>query len=254
MPLEDDLRLAILATKEAARAAVPDAEAPAPAILFNHLGRVESRPGARLVLDAIDLSADDGLPLGAELTVDALEDERGLELRLTAAVPRWQEATLTRLAAALEADLHRLAALEGDGASPSDFPLARLPQATLDRLALPWREIADLYPLTPTQQGIFFSRARRGRVRRLCQPAPPHAGRARRGAFCRRFCAGGGPPRHPAHRLPLDCRPCRAASGVWRQVPFAVREAPPVAPSDTAPSTPSPQPSGPQGSGWGSRR
>lgn len=233
VPLEDDLRLAILAAKEAARAAVPDAEAPAPAILFNHLGRVESRPGARLVLDAIDLSADDGLPLGAELTVDALEDERGLELRLTAAVPRWQEATLTRLAAALEADLHRLAALESDGASPSDFPLARLPQATLDRLALPWREIADLYPLTPTQQGIFFhaldEAASGAYVNQLRLTLGGLDGARFAAAFARAVA------RHDILRTGFLWTADLAAplQAVWRQVPFAVREAPPVAPSDT---------------------
>ncbi|MFG1349956.1 amino acid adenylation domain-containing protein [Xanthobacter autotrophicus] len=155
VPLEDDLRRALLATKEAARRAVADA--PAPTLIFNHLGRVDAgRGGGLFELHAMDLSADPDLPLGAELIVDASETEAGAELRLTSSAARWEEATLTHLIAAIAADLDRMAALDGDGASPSDFPLAGLPQSALDRLALPWREIEDLYPLTPTQQGILF--------------------------------------------------------------------------------------------------
>ncbi|MFG1312281.1 amino acid adenylation domain-containing protein [Xanthobacter autotrophicus] len=157
VPLEDDLRRALLATKEAARRAVADALGPAPALIFNHLGRVDAgRAGALFTLAAMDLSADPDLPLGAELIVDTSETEAGAELRLTTSTARWEEATLARLSEAIAADLARLAALDGDGASPSDFPLAGLSQPALDKLALPWREIDDLYPLTPTQQGILF--------------------------------------------------------------------------------------------------
>ncbi|MFG1363950.1 amino acid adenylation domain-containing protein [Xanthobacter versatilis] len=157
VPLEDDLRRALLATKEAARRAVPDAQAPAPALILNHLGRVDAgRAGALFTLDAMDLSADPGQLLGAELIVDASESEAGAELRLTTSAARWEDATLARLSEAIAADLARLAALDSDGASPSDFPLAGLSQPALDRLGLPWREIEDLYPLTPTQQGILF--------------------------------------------------------------------------------------------------
>ncbi|MCG5236756.1 non-ribosomal peptide synthetase [Xanthobacter oligotrophicus] len=157
LPLEDDLRRALLATKEAARRAVADAEAPPPGLIFNHLGRVDAGRGSSLfALDAMDLSTDPDLPLGAELIVDASETEAGAELRLTTSAARWDEATLARLNEAIAADLARMAILDGDGASPSDFPLAGLAQSALDRLALPWREIEDLYPLTPTQQGILF--------------------------------------------------------------------------------------------------
>ncbi|MFG1478725.1 amino acid adenylation domain-containing protein [Xanthobacter sp. V4C-4] len=156
VPLEDDLRRALLVTKDAARRAVADGEAPPPALLFNHLGRVDAGGGALLTVEAMDLSADPEMPLGAELTVDALERGDGAELRLTTSAARWDAATIDRLAAAIDADLIRLAALESDGAAPCDFPLAGLSQPALDRLSLPWREIEDLYPLTPTQQGILF--------------------------------------------------------------------------------------------------
>ncbi|TLP52678.1 MULTISPECIES: non-ribosomal peptide synthetase, partial [Pseudomonas] len=42
------------------------------------------------------------------------------------------------------------------GATPSDFPLAGLDQAQLDRLPVPLGEVEDLYPLTPMQQGMLF--------------------------------------------------------------------------------------------------
>jgi amino acid adenylation domain-containing protein/non-ribosomal peptide synthase protein (TIGR01720 family) len=44
----------------------------------------------------------------------------------------------------------------GVGAVPSDFPLARLDQATLDRVVGGDGLIEDLYPLTPLQQGMLF--------------------------------------------------------------------------------------------------
>ncbi|WP_410592315.1 non-ribosomal peptide synthase/polyketide synthase [Amycolatopsis sp. lyj-23] len=42
------------------------------------------------------------------------------------------------------------------GRTPSDFPLARLDQAAVDRLAGDGREVDDIYPLTPLQAGMLF--------------------------------------------------------------------------------------------------
>ncbi|GAA3463672.1 non-ribosomal peptide synthetase [Saccharothrix longispora] len=42
------------------------------------------------------------------------------------------------------------------GATPSDFPLARLDQAELDRVAGDGRSVEDVYPLTPAQGGMLF--------------------------------------------------------------------------------------------------
>ncbi len=84
-------------------------------------------------------------------------------------------ATVERLAGAFLDALRQLAALgelgalaplatlpappdrvAGAGYMPSDFPLARLDQATLDRIAPPGRLVEDLYPLSPMQQGLLF--------------------------------------------------------------------------------------------------
>ncbi|MGB3292548.1 MAG: amino acid adenylation domain-containing protein [Phormidesmis sp.] len=40
--------------------------------------------------------------------------------------------------------------------TPSDFPLAKMDQPTLDRLLTGCQPIADLYPLSPAQQGLLF--------------------------------------------------------------------------------------------------
>src|SRR5205823_6152203 len=42
------------------------------------------------------------------------------------------------------------------GRTPSDFPLARLDQATVDRLVGDGRTVEDVYPLTPMQAGMVF--------------------------------------------------------------------------------------------------
>ncbi|HEX2300339.1 MAG TPA: amino acid adenylation domain-containing protein, partial [Pseudonocardiaceae bacterium] len=42
------------------------------------------------------------------------------------------------------------------GATPSDFPLARLTQQQVDRIAGDGRSVEDIYPLTPLQAGMLF--------------------------------------------------------------------------------------------------
>jgi amino acid adenylation domain-containing protein/non-ribosomal peptide synthase protein (TIGR01720 family) len=51
---------------------------------------------------------------------------------------------------------------EAGGYTPSDFPLAKLNQSHLDRILTSlsiqstWKDLEDLYPLSPTQQGMLF--------------------------------------------------------------------------------------------------
>lgn len=65
---------------------------------------------------------------------------------------------LAGLAATFDRVLHSLiracAAPGAGGYTPSDFPLAELPQSVLD--TLPVGEVQDVYPLSPVQQGILF--------------------------------------------------------------------------------------------------
>ncbi|HYS38899.1 MAG TPA: amino acid adenylation domain-containing protein, partial [Pseudonocardiaceae bacterium] len=57
-------------------------------------------------------------------------------------------------ATALRQIIEHCAQPESGGRTPSDFPLARLDQSTVDLLA--GRDVADIYPLTPTQTGMVF--------------------------------------------------------------------------------------------------
>ena len=45
---------------------------------------------------------------------------------------------------------------EAGGRTPSDFALAKLTQAAVDQLVGRGREVEDVYPLSPTQQGMLF--------------------------------------------------------------------------------------------------
>ncbi|HZF09118.1 MAG TPA: SDR family NAD(P)-dependent oxidoreductase [Thermoanaerobaculia bacterium] len=71
-----------------------------------------------------------------------------------------RDATVERLAQDFIAALrtlidHCLTSATG-GATPSDFPLARLDQGQVDRLIGGERDVADVYPLSSTQQGMLF--------------------------------------------------------------------------------------------------
>ncbi|MGW4401272.1 non-ribosomal peptide synthase/polyketide synthase [Amycolatopsis nivea] len=69
-----------------------------------------------------------------------------------------EEATVGGLAEATVAALREIIAhcAGTGGRTPSDFPLARLDQATVDRLAGDGREVEDIYPLTALQAGMVF--------------------------------------------------------------------------------------------------
>ena len=59
--------------------------------------------------------------------------------------------------AALRELIEHCCAPEAGGVTPSDFPLAALDQATLDReFAGRARDLEDLYPLSPMQEGMLF--------------------------------------------------------------------------------------------------
>ncbi|HEY0739193.1 MAG TPA: amino acid adenylation domain-containing protein, partial [Herpetosiphonaceae bacterium] len=76
----------------------------------------------------------------------------GEQIHRRETVERLAHNTLTALRQLI---LHCVSPLAG-GYTPSDFPLATLDQPTLDRLFGAERGIEDVYPLTPTQQGMLF--------------------------------------------------------------------------------------------------
>ena len=91
--------------------------------------------------------------------VGRIEDQR-LQLTWTYSTNLHQRATITALAGELVTALREIithcTAPGAGGRTPSDFPLARLDQATTDRLAGDGRSIDDIYPLTPMQAGMIF--------------------------------------------------------------------------------------------------
>ncbi len=142
------------------------AQAPRPRISFNYLGQVEA-----------GLAPLDGLVPARESCGPsrhpASKRTHWLELVAQVADDRLQMAwayherlhrreTIALLAQAyidaLQTLIEHCLQPENGGASPEDFPLATIRQEQLDHLLRPasWREVEDLYPLSPLQQGFLF--------------------------------------------------------------------------------------------------
>ncbi len=137
---------------------------PAPQVAFNYLGQVDgvfAEAGEfRVAEEGVGPSRS---PRGRRehlLEVMAVVEGGRLHLRVGYGTGRHREETVGRLAADVLAELRALAAHcaspEAGGHTPSDFPLARLPQAELDELLGRERGIEDVYPATPMQEGMLF--------------------------------------------------------------------------------------------------
>ncbi|VVJ19160.1 Polyketide synthase modules and related proteins [Amycolatopsis camponoti] len=150
--------LRYLSPRDAPGAALRDD--PAPRISFNYHGRWD--------VEGDGWYQGRGEPLGhdsdPEGTRPYLLDVVGVveagELHFT-----WEyseevhdETTVRALASALVEALAEVVdhCAEAGGRTPSDFPLARLDQGTVDRLAGDGRDVEDIYPLTPLQAGMVF--------------------------------------------------------------------------------------------------
>ncbi|MFJ4068427.1 non-ribosomal peptide synthase/polyketide synthase [Pseudomonas sp. NPDC089996] len=137
---------------------------PQPRITFNYLGQFDGdfAEGALWVPagEGRGSGQDPQAPLGNWLSVDGQVFGGELSLNWTFSGDMYSEATIARLAHSYQQALEALIAhcLEetNAGLTPSDVPLAGLGQAQLDALALPARAIADIYPLSPMQQGMLF--------------------------------------------------------------------------------------------------
>ncbi|MFE7296373.1 amino acid adenylation domain-containing protein [Streptomyces sp. NPDC057579] len=137
---------------------------PEPEVGFNYLGRLEADTGsgglARALLDSpgAERAADQRRPHLLEINGQVTGGR--LEFDWTYSADRHRTETIERLAmafmAALEAIVAHCAEPGSGGATPSDFPLAALDQATVDRIAGDGRAVEDIYPLTPMQSGMLF--------------------------------------------------------------------------------------------------
>ena len=132
-------------------------------VLFNYLGQFEDAWGAGTLFAPAGIAAGptrsarqrrshlievNGVVSAGRLHVDWLYSEAVHE-----------RATVESLARGFEEALRGLIAHCRSGAwgvTPSDFPLAKLDQAALDRVVVGRRQVEDVYPLSPMQEGLLF--------------------------------------------------------------------------------------------------
>ncbi|HEY4455076.1 MAG TPA: amino acid adenylation domain-containing protein [Pseudonocardiaceae bacterium] len=141
---------------------------PQPLVCFNYLGQVDqSFAGDSPWLPATESTGPNqapDTPRRYQLEVVALVAQGRLQITV-AHGGRHRPATAARLLDGIQAQLLALLAAErhdaGGVASPADFPLAAIDQDTLDRLvAAAGDAVADIYPLSPMQEGMLFHTVR----------------------------------------------------------------------------------------------
>ncbi|WP_437982702.1 amino acid adenylation domain-containing protein [Sorangium sp. So ce117] len=131
---------------------------------FNYLGQWDdlfaSSPLFAHAEGDVGRSQDPRTPRGYELEVDAAIVGGRLRVMWNYSGARYRPETMARLSEDFTARLRALVAHclapDSGGTTPSDFPLARLDQARLDRLLGAGRDVEDVYPLSPLQQGLLF--------------------------------------------------------------------------------------------------
>ncbi|WP_009631336.1 non-ribosomal peptide synthetase [Synechocystis sp. PCC 7509] len=136
-----------------------------PQISFNYLGQFDA---TRSQLSLFELALEtEGITRSLQgkrshlLTINGFVSEGKLQLSWTYSNAIHQASTIENLA---QGFLGRLRSLivhcqspTTGGYTPSDFPLVKLNSATLDRLiGSNYRQIEDIYPLSPLQQGLLF--------------------------------------------------------------------------------------------------
>ncbi|WP_042368093.1 non-ribosomal peptide synthetase [Streptacidiphilus neutrinimicus] len=140
------------------------ADAPSPAVSFNYLGRFAWSADGGALVSAVPggLGGEEAAQSERPHLLDVVarvEDDR-LEVVWHYSAGRHREETVTALAEGMLRALEEIVAHclrpEAGGRTPSDFPLARLDQAAVDRVVGDGRAVADLYPLTPMQAGMLF--------------------------------------------------------------------------------------------------
>ena len=135
---------------------------PQPQIAFNYLGQVDGAGDDALFTIAPESAGPSraaSSPLRHLLAVNARVQGGVLQVSFGFSRKRYRTATVQRLADCFKAALKELldhCATDVHGLTPSDVPLSKLSQAELDALALDWRKVEDIYPLSPMQQGMLF--------------------------------------------------------------------------------------------------
>jgi amino acid adenylation domain-containing protein/non-ribosomal peptide synthase protein (TIGR01720 family) len=132
-------------------------------VVFNYLGQFDGSFDAaaawRPALERSGASVHESAPQAHEFSIDGQVYDGQLALSVRYSPARHDAAEVQRFVDAFRGELLALIAHCSSGAlgvTPSDFPLARIDQATLDGLNLPPRNLDDLYPLSPMQAGMLF--------------------------------------------------------------------------------------------------
>ncbi|WP_410606755.1 non-ribosomal peptide synthase/polyketide synthase [Amycolatopsis sp. lyj-109] len=137
---------------------------PLPQICFNYHGRWDAQAGAdglfrgRHDSPGADIAPDEASTY--QLDVTGVVESGALSLTWSYSDQVTDSGTVRELAEAMLTGLREIVAHcagpDAGGRTPSDFPLARLDQSTVDRLAGDGRDVDDIYPLTPLQAGMLF--------------------------------------------------------------------------------------------------
>ncbi|RJL21417.1 non-ribosomal peptide synthetase, partial [Bailinhaonella thermotolerans] len=128
---------------------------PRPQIMFNYLGRLDAPRGGDWEPIAIGGGQDPDLPLAHALSVSAVARAgEGLTATWTWAGGVLTEDRVRDLAETWFAVLRGLRDATGAGFTPSDLPVP-LTQAEIEELERAEPDLADVWPLSPLQQGLF---------------------------------------------------------------------------------------------------
>ncbi|HKV42521.1 MAG TPA: amino acid adenylation domain-containing protein [Blastocatellia bacterium] len=137
---------------------------PQAAVSFNYLGQFDQMLDSLSDFGMANESAGQSRGLTGSrshlIEIDASVTDGQIQIEWSYSDRIHHRSTIERLADAFTANLRRLAdhclARETRQHTPSDFPLARIEQHTLDRISTNGWRIDDIYPVSPMQEGMIF--------------------------------------------------------------------------------------------------
>ncbi|WP_205300740.1 non-ribosomal peptide synthetase [Pantoea sp. Ap-967] len=139
---------------------------PKPRLTFNYLGQLDDKGRSGAETGFVPVGHPRGqerseqAPLGNWLTLNGQVYQGELGFAWTYSSEQFDAAAVEQLAQVYSEELQAVIAFCAEpgnrGATPGDFPLAGLTQAQLDQLPVAASELADIYPLSPMQQGMLF--------------------------------------------------------------------------------------------------
>ncbi|WP_081706131.1 non-ribosomal peptide synthetase [Nocardia sp. CNY236] len=136
------------------------AQAPAPQISFNYLGRTTTGAAQPWLPRRFAVTHDEHAPLAATVDINAIHTSAGLEVTWAYASRLLTEADIGDLAALWASALSSLAAhaesANAGGHTPSDFDLVPVTQERIDSWERTYPNLTEVWPLSPLQNGLLF--------------------------------------------------------------------------------------------------